>query len=72
MYKMTVYSQFGHDVRWERMLHCDTMKEGVVLALEKAKFILGSERVSLSRVKHGRHNIFMNHKYMGELRIAKV
>lgn len=72
MYKMTVYSMYGHDLMWCKILRVETIPEAVALSMEKMKVFLGSEKVSFSRVKKGRYNVFMNRNVIGELLLSNL
>lgn len=71
MYKMTVFSLWGHCIRWSRTFHCDDYKKAVALALEKLKYALGFEELSLSWIQKGKYKILANDEFVGELRLAK-
>lgn len=72
MYKMTVFSLWGHGIGWSRILQCDDYKEVVALALEKLKYALGFEKLSLTWVQKGKYKILMRDKFVGELKLKRI
>lgn len=72
MYKMTVYSQWGKELKLERILRFETFEECFAIAQEKLKVCLGFEKLSLSRIRRGRYNIFNNRIFVGELKLLKL
>lgn len=72
MYKMTVYSQWQHELKLERIIRFETFEEAFVMAQEKLKYCLGFEKLSLTRVRKGKYLVFNNRRFVGELKLLKL